>query len=107
MRYGLADEDIEKIQEVLTNYPLVEKTVVYGSRAKGNYRHNSDIDLSLQGEGLTLSHLSSIENDLDDLLLPYTIDLSIFHKIENPDLVAHINRVGLVFYQKMVGAPRT
>lgn len=98
MRYGLADEDIEKIQKVLSNYPLVEKTVVYGSRAKGNYRHNSDIDLTLQGKELTLSHLSSIETDLDDLLLPYKIDLSILHKIESPDLVAHIERVGLVFY---------
>ena len=105
MKYGLADEDIEQIQKVLTNCPLVEKAVLYGSRAKGIYRHNSDIDLSLQGKELTLSHLSSIETDLEDLLLPYTIDLSIFHKIENPDLVAHIERVGLIFYQKVVKVP--
>ncbi len=101
MRYGLADEDIEQVQGVLANYPQVGKTLLYGSRAKGNYRYNSDIDLTLLGEDLTLSVLFAIENDLDDLLLPYKIDLSILQKIENPDLVAHIERVGLLFYQKV------
>ena len=105
MKYGLAQEDIDKIQGVFIRYPVVEKAVLYGSRAKGNYRYNSDINLTLLGEGLTLSVLFAIENDLDDLLLPYKIDLSILQKIENPDLLAHIERVGCDFYQKAVGVP--
>lgn len=105
MKYGLAPEDIAMIQRVLIRYPSVEKAVLYGSRARGNYRYNSDIDLTLLGEGLTLSILYSLENDLDDLLLPYKIDLSIFQKIENPDLIAHIKQVGLDFYQKAVEVP--
>jgi len=44
--------------------------------------------------------LFKIENEIDDLLLPYKIDLSIYHKIENNQLVDHINRVGKVFYEK-------
>lgn len=105
MKYGLAQEDIEKMQGILIQFPLVEKAVLYGSRAKGNYRYNSDIDLTLLGEGLTLSILFALENDLDDLLLPYKIDLSILQKIENSDLLAHIERVGCAFYQKAVGVP--
>jgi type I restriction enzyme S subunit len=73
---------------------------LYGSRAKGNYRPNSDIDLTLKCKNVDLSTLFKIETDLDDLLLPYKIDLSIFHKIENQDLIEHINRVGVVFYEK-------
>ncbi len=49
---------------------------------------------------MNLSTLLKIENELDDLLLPYKIDLSIFHKIEDLDLIEHINRVGIVFYEK-------
>lgn len=105
MKYGLAQEDVDKIQGILIRYPVIEKAVLYGSRAMGNYRYNSDIDLTLLGEGLTLSVLFAIENDLDDLLLPYKIDLSILHKIENPDLLSHIERVGCDFYQKAVGVP--
>ncbi len=103
--YGLKEKDIQKINGVFMKYPHIEKAILYGSRAKGSFRNGSDIDLTLLGEGLTLSVLFAIENDLDDLLLPYKIDLSILQKIGNPDLVAHIERVGLEFYQKAAEVP--
>ncbi len=98
--YGLKDTHIEKIQSVFANYCNIDKAILYGSRAKGNYRNGSDIDLTLVGENLDLSTLLKIENELDDLLLPYKIDVSIFHKIENPDLVDHINLVGKLFFER-------
>lgn len=97
--YGLSQHDIEAIQGVFKQYPAIQKAILYGSRAKGNYRYNSDIDLTLIGEQLTYSDLVQIDTDLDDLLLPYTIDLSIYHQIDNPNLIEHIERVGLVFYR--------
>lgn len=99
MMYGLDTEDIVAIKKVFSNHDKIEKAILYGSRAKGNYRNDSDIDLTLKGENLTLSQLFAIETELDDLLIPYKIDLSIYHKIENQDLIAHIKRVGIVFYQ--------
>ncbi|MGB9673815.1 MAG: nucleotidyltransferase domain-containing protein [Anaerolineales bacterium] len=101
MRYGLSQSTIQKIYSVLSRYPQVEKAILYGSRAKGNYKSGSDIDLTLcGGEDLTLNVLFKILNDLDDLFLPYTIDLSIFEDITDPDLKEHIHRVGLTFYEK-------
>lgn len=98
--YGLQAHTIEAIQGVLAQYPQVEKAILYGSRAKGNYRNGSDIDLTLFGNSLDLNVLQKIEIALDDLLLPYTIDLSIFHQIQNPELINHIRRVGMVFFEK-------
>ncbi|MFW6310464.1 MAG: nucleotidyltransferase domain-containing protein [Prolixibacteraceae bacterium] len=98
--YGLKDIHITKIQSVFANYRSIEKAILYGSRAKGNYQNGSDIDITLVGENLDLSTLFKIENEIDDLLLPYKTDISIFHKIENSDLVDHINRVGKVIYEK-------
>ena len=98
MTYGLKPTTIQAIQDVFANYPLIDKAILYGSRAKGNYRNGSDIDLVLEGLDLDLSLQFKIENELDDLLLPYKIDLSIYHKIENQDLLKHIERVGKVFY---------
>lgn len=98
--YGLQAHTIEAIQGVLAQYPQVEKVILYGSRAKGNYRNGSDIDLTLFGNSLDLNVLQKIEIALDDLLLPYTIDLSIFHQIQNPELINHIRRVGMVFFEK-------
>ena len=73
--------------------------IIYGSRAKGNYRNGSDIDLTIKGETVTLSELMKIETELDDLLLPYKIDLSLLHKIGDASLLDHIKRVGAVFFE--------
>lgn len=101
MRYGLPEATIQKICATLRGYPQVEQAILYGSRAKGNYRHGSDIDLTLRGSpGLTRHLLYQILDDLDDLLLPYTIDLSIFDQIDDPDLIEHIQRVGVTVYEK-------
>jgi len=98
MKFGLKNDIIKQVNYVFAKYPQIEKAIIYGSRAKGNYKTGSDIDLSLTGEDLTLSLIHAVELEIDDLLLPYTFDISIFNQISNPDLIEHINRVGLVFY---------
>lgn len=100
MLYGLKESVVQKIQQVLSNHSEVQKAVLYGSRAMGNYKPGSDIDLTLEGAALTLKQLNGIEDKLDDLLLPYELDLSIFHQIDSPDLLEHIKRVGLIFYSR-------
>lgn len=100
MKYGLAGDVIDKILGVFKKYPQVEKAVLYGSRAKGNFKPGSDIDLTLYGDGLDLNLVNKISTELDDLLLPYMIDLTIYSDLANADLIDHINRVGVAFYEK-------
>ncbi len=99
MLYGLNDDTIKKINQVFTNYPTISKAILYGSRAKGNYKNGSDIDLCLVGTNIDIKLLHTIELELDDLLLPYQIDLSIYDKITNLELKEHIDRMGIVFYK--------
>ena len=99
-RFGLKDDTIEKIREVFASHPQVDKAVIYGSRAKGNQKNGSDIDLTLHGKELTLNILYKIMEDMDELLLPYAIDLSIFHELSDPDFIDHIQRMGILFYEK-------
>ena len=103
MKFGLSDQTVDRIHSVFVKYPQIEKAILYGSRATGAYRKGSDIDLTLCGEGLTHRVLSKIDTDLDDLLLPYTIDISDFSKIGNPEMVAQIERVGVNFYERCGG----
>jgi predicted nucleotidyltransferase len=100
MNYGLKENTISSINQIFSKHPEVEKVLVYGSRAKGNFRNGSDIDLTLQGEKLTLSILNKINIELDDLLLPYTFDLSLYHQITDPPFLQHIEEFGQVFYQR-------
>ncbi len=105
MKYGLKEETVKKINHVFSQYPELEKVVLYGSRARGNFKNGSDIDLCFYGEALKLSILYKIDTALDDLLLPYTFDLSIFKHIDNADLIDHIERVGIDFYQRLTTDP--
>jgi predicted nucleotidyltransferase len=98
--HGLSADTVAKIREVFSRFPEVEKAVLYGSRAKGNARAGSDIDLTLFGSGLDQGKVGQIDDALDDLLLPYRFDLSIFARITHSDLLDHIQRVGVVLYEK-------
>ena len=100
MQYGLKKDTIEKILEIFERYDEIEAVMLYGSRAKGNFKPGSDIDLTLIGKGLNSKVLNTISLELDDLLLPFTVDLSLYHHIKQPDLIDHIQRVGKVFYSK-------
>lgn len=97
---GLPADAIKKIQRIFSEYPEIDQVSLYGSRAKGNFHSGSDIDLTIMSKTLDYSQLIKIENELDDLLLPYKIDLSIFRKIVNSDLVDHIQRVGIKIYHQ-------
>ncbi len=102
--FGLKQTTIERIRNVFLAYPEIKEVLLYGSRAMGNYRQGSDIDLTLLGDKLTYTQLSQIETELDELMLPYSIDLSLFDHIENQDLVDHIHREGKVFYHRPDGS---
>ena len=106
LHFGLPLAAVEKIRAVFAHHPEVETVVLYGSRAKGNYKTGSDIDLTMYGDDLNHSILLTILDELEDLLLPWTIDLSIFRQIDNVSLREHIERIGVAFYLR-VGAAAT
>ena len=97
-RFGLSQTTLDKLTGVFARHAAIEEVWIYGSRAKGNYRPGSDIDLTIKGTALTINEFARLQDELDELLLPYTIDLSQYRNLDNPDLIAHIDRVGTVLY---------
>ena len=75
-RSGLPAYAVSLIRQVLAQHPVVVSAVLYGSRAMGNYRPGSDIDLCLDAPGLSLAELLAIGTEIDDLLLPWKVDLT-------------------------------
>jgi predicted nucleotidyltransferase len=101
IQFGLKESTLRKIQEVFFQHPQIDKAILYGSRAKGNYQNGSDIDLVLVGgEDLDLEVLLRVMREIDDLLLPYQVDLAILQWIDDPDVLEHIRRVGIIFYDR-------
>jgi len=97
--FGLPDQTIGLINEIFARYAEIEKVLIYGSRARGDCRHGSDIDLTIVGN-ISFSSKSRIAGLIDDLPIPYMCDLSIHKDIKNENLIEHIERVGKVFYEK-------
>lgn len=100
MNFGLDDRIINKIRNLFSNHTDITEVVIYGSRAKGNYKPGSDIDLTLKGKNLNAELLNKLTNEIDELMIPYTVDLSLFEDIDNESLIEHIERIGKVFYSK-------
>ena len=100
--FGLPDKTINLINEIFEKYTGIEKVLIYGSRARGDYKNGSDIDLTVLGD-ISTDDKVRISGLIDDLPIPYTCDLSIFKKINNKNLIEHIERVGKVFYEKKTG----
>jgi predicted nucleotidyltransferase len=92
---GLKDAQIKRILSVLRGNPRIREILLFGSRAKGNYQKGSDIDLAVSADGLNIGELLQLKSALDDLMLPYNIDIVVYEDIQNSKLREHIDRVGL------------
>jgi len=101
LEHGLPQHAVDRLRDVFRQWPQIEGVILYGSRAKGNYRHGSDIDLCVVGEDLGVTELLKLEGEIDDLLLPWKVDLSLYHLIEDPELLGHIERMGTPLYSRV------
>ena len=103
--FGLPQATRDKLCGVFSRHPGICRVLVYGSRAKGNYRPGSDIDLSLQCEplenSLPFAEFLQIQDEIDDLMLPYSVDLVQYGQLANSALIDHINRVGQPLYVRL------
>ena len=100
MQFGLNDMELQALRATLASVPEVEEAIIYGSRARGTNRIASDIDITLKGKALTYLQLALLDAKIDELYLPYFVDLSLFSMLKNPDLLESINREGKVLYKK-------
>ncbi|NUN10519.1 MAG: nucleotidyltransferase domain-containing protein [Ignavibacteriaceae bacterium] len=98
--FGLKEENINNINHIFASFPEVEEVIIFGSRSKGTHKRGSDIDLVITKGDVEFTLLNKLTEKLDDLLLPYHIDLCLFSLIDNPDLIEQIKRAGKIFYTK-------
>ena len=92
MKFGLQDKQIAQISFVLKSGGVTQATI-FGSRAKGDYRDNSDIDIAVWGDEINVGRLLT---ELDDLPLPFKFDVIDYNET-NTAIREHIDRVGIIF----------
>ena len=99
-KFGISTDDWSAIIQIFKSEERIQEIVLFGSRAKGNFKPGSDIDLAMKGSELTLTNLIDISTMLDGLDLPYKFDLVLFDRIQEPKLTEHIERVGITIFDR-------
>lgn len=98
---GLEKDDLQYIITNIEKFEEIKKAKVFGSRAKGNYKVGSDIDIAIYGEKITFTIVSKLHSILEDQgPLPYLIDIVNYEELLNERLKEHIDRVGILIYEK-------
>jgi predicted nucleotidyltransferase len=101
MEFGLSQKYIDILLSIFKEYLHSGKVIIYGSRVKGNYIPQSDVDLVIKGsESNNRQNLAEIMEAIEDSDLPYLVDIQYFENIKNNELIEHINRIGKLFYSK-------
>ena len=98
--FGIAEKAFEELIILFSQNPNIEKVVLFGSRAMGKYKEGSDIDLALFGTDIKLNDQLDLSLKLEKLEYPYSYDFQIYKNIKDKDVLDHINRVGVIIYQK-------
>ena len=91
---------MQTLWDIFKNYPDAETVFIFGSRARGTYKFGSDIDLAVMNAGVKETVIGNIKSDFEESSLPYTVDLINYYTLKHPELKSHIDRVGVLFYQK-------
>ena len=96
MKYGLIDRDFFHINAAIQEFPEIEEVILFGSRAKGNYKKGSDVDIAIKGDRITYEITARFADCLnEEKPLPYFFDVVHYEAIAKPMLKADIDRVGV------------
>jgi predicted nucleotidyltransferase len=98
-RFGLSEKAWQKLGSIFLNFPELERVFLFGSRAKGTHKPGSDIDLAIEGASLDTSAVLRLQNALEASDLPYFFDVIQLSTVDSPELLAHIQKLGVVIYE--------
>lgn len=96
--FGLSDDTIKILKDFFKQFPQIEQVKIFGSRAKGDYRPNSDIDFVLFGNHIDETFIRHIASEIDELPTPYKYDILDYKTIDNKNLKKIIDETAKLFY---------
>jgi predicted nucleotidyltransferase len=100
IKSGLTERDFATISSIFSQYPSVHLVYLFGSRAKGNPKKGSDIDMAIMNTGVTAETIHRIKGDFEESSLPYSVDLVYYPSLTHAEMKEHIDRVHVAIYQK-------
>jgi len=97
-RFGLEQHILDKIVQVLREHPQIERAVIYGSRADGRFKPESDIDIAIFAPTMELSEFARLRFELCELPIVFKLDVVHVDALENETLRREIVTRNSEFY---------
>jgi len=99
MKFGIADKSWRLILATIKEHSEVQEALLFGSRAMGNYKKGSDVDIALKGKKLNWKVVSDISAELNERLpLPYFFDVVNVDSVEEQGVKDHIDQFGVPIF---------
>ena len=97
--YGIPEKSYQLILNSFKNCEQIERAAIYGSRAMGNYKKGSDIDLVVYGKRLNHNILLKLKTKLEqELPIPFYFDITHYESLPENDLKKHIDNYSKIIY---------
>ena len=99
--FGLLQRDLDYINMSISKLLEIEIVIIFGSRAMGNYKKGSDIDLAILGDNISSETIRKLNEDLNEQYpIPYFFDILDYNEITNKELKKHIDVNGIILFEK-------
>ena len=94
---GLSNRITDLLRAEVRRFPEVRAVYLYGSRARGDYSPQSDIDIAIDAPGLTQQNFAQLWSAIDALPIAFPLDCLWLQALPESSLKAQIERDGRVF----------
>lgn len=99
--FGISDRTYRLMLNTFNQFPEIKEVKIFGSRAKGNYKNGSDIDLAVSGEKVDPNLIFKLKSLFNERLpIPYKVDVVGYDYLTHQELKDHIFRRGKVIFSR-------
>jgi uncharacterized protein len=99
--FGISEKSFQLIVDTIREIKEIEFASVYGSRAMGNFKYGSDVDIVIYGDKISQQTILKLKTQLEqELPIPYFFDITHYESLVNKDLKEHIDRFSKVFFKR-------
>ncbi|WAM31127.1 nucleotidyltransferase domain-containing protein [Caldicellulosiruptor naganoensis] len=99
-KFGIEEEILDKIIEIFKKYKQVKKACIFGSRARGDFKKASDVDICIWLEDNGENPIYKIEDELEEVNTILLFDIVTFNSITKESLKESIMKEGVVIYER-------
>ena len=97
---GISQRFIHELQSYCSENDQIEKVLLFGSRARGDFHRSSDIDLAFFTKKSSHTAQNLIEHRIQEMPTPLKVDIIFFNRLAKEKMISNIKKEGVAIYEQ-------